>query len=76
MLSVHAEPVINDRLLSSKDVCQKLGGKSITHLWRLRKDPSYRHLGFPAPKLINNRPYWRESLIDSWIDSMPDGEAA
>ena len=57
-----------ERLLRTKEVCEKLGGCSSMHIWRLLNDERYAHLQFPEPLRFDRIPRWRESEIDAFIE--------
>lgn len=53
---------MNKKLLSIKDVCDKIGFSHtfVYNLIRLKK--------FPAQIIISNRSRWLESDVDTWIE--------
>ncbi len=62
------------RLLTSAQVCERLGNISRVTLFRWRKTPE---LGFPAPaRTINRLHYWDEDQIDDFSSGLPREDAA
>lgn len=55
-----------DKFLSSRELQQFVGNVSAMSIWRWENDPS---CGFPAPRRIGRRKFWRRSEIESWLDS-------
>ena len=49
----------DESLITSKRLCDLLGGCSDMHIWRLLNEEKYRALAFPRPIKINGRNYWR-----------------
>jgi predicted DNA-binding transcriptional regulator AlpA len=57
------------RLISKREVCEKLGRIHPTTLWRYRTRP-----GFPQPvRLTPTRSMWFEDEIDAYMASLPRG---
>lgn len=52
-------------LLPAKEVMQRCGGVSQMTLWRWINDPQ---TGFPQPRYIKTRRYWREDELEAWIE--------
>lgn len=57
-------------LITSRDVCARLGGISRMTLWRHLNDPE---LNFPKPAMtIRKVRYWKEADLVEWIEGMAD----
>jgi predicted DNA-binding transcriptional regulator AlpA len=54
------------RLLTSKQLRERLGGVSAMALWRWGHNPELR---FPKPIVINNFRYWHEHEIEAWLEA-------
>jgi predicted DNA-binding transcriptional regulator AlpA len=52
-------------LLPAKEVMARCGGVSQMTIWRWLKDPA---VGFPEPRYIKTRRYWREDDLTAWLD--------
>lgn len=55
-----------DRLLTSAQVREVLGGMSDMSLWRWLNSPT---MGFPQPIYIARRRFWREAAIAAWLEA-------
>ena len=60
---------INDSLLDTKQVCQKLNIGRVT-LWKLCKSDKFVK---PVSMSLSHK-RWRESDVDSWINQLPTGD--
>jgi len=59
----------SNNLIPARVVRETLGNISDMTMWRWLHDENYRHLNFPKPITIATRRYWRQSDIDSWLES-------
>ncbi|WP_273524436.1 helix-turn-helix transcriptional regulator [Rhodosalinus sediminis] len=53
------------KMLSARQVREMLGGISNMTLWRWLNSGEH---GFPRPKYIGQRRYWREADIINWLE--------
>ena len=58
-----------NKWLLDKQLCEKLGGCSYMHLWRLRKAGK-----LPPPKKLNGRNYTEDSEADAAIRAMLEAD--
>ena len=64
---------IPERLLTSAQVREMLGGMSDMSLWRWLNNPT---MGFPQPVRIARRRFWREAELKAWLEAQsPTGSA-
>lgn len=54
-----------DNMLSTKEICEKLGVSRVT-LWRWVKDPNVK---FPEPYKVGRDKMWPESVIAQFFDN-------
>jgi predicted DNA-binding transcriptional regulator AlpA len=60
------------RLITSRQLRDRIGGVSAMAIWRWSNDPE---LCFPKPIVINNLRYWREEEIEAWLESQRETAA-
>lgn len=53
-----------DRLMTSRQLREALGGISEMTIWRYERDES---LGFPKALRIRKRRYWRVADVEQWV---------
>jgi hypothetical protein len=54
---------MDDIYLTARQVRDRYGDLSEMSLWRWERNPN---LGFPTPKRINNRRYWKLADLETW----------
>jgi predicted DNA-binding transcriptional regulator AlpA len=70
--SVRSGWLIDEALITGKQLRQLLGDCSEMHIWRLINDERYKSLAFPRPIKINDRNYWRFGAIREWLRQRED----
>lgn len=59
---------MTDRFITSKELKHLLGDVSDMTLWRLQNDPDS---GFPPPRYVGRRRFWREADVRQWFEGRP-----
>lgn len=62
----------SDRLITSRQLREALGGISEMTVWRYERDEA---LGFPEPLRIRKRKFWRAADIDQWLNARDSAAA-
>jgi predicted DNA-binding transcriptional regulator AlpA len=53
-------------LMTAKEVKARCGGVTDMTIWRWLQDPE---TGFPAPRYVRKRRYWRADELDAWLNA-------
>jgi predicted DNA-binding transcriptional regulator AlpA len=64
---------MSERHIPANQVRELCGSVSDMTLWRWLAN---ERLGFPKPKVINRRRYWREADVLAWLNATSEQTAA
>lgn len=60
--------ISENRYVTAAQVRELCGGVSDMSLWRWLQN---KELGFPRPRYIGRRRYWREADVIDWLNAQP-----